>query len=354
MRTSIRNEDIMRNYIFALTAAAAVALTAMPVHATPAVPKKPTVGVRGAAQMAGTDGVFGQTYTLKSGFNYTVVSAEYSVTRSVAYDCTVPKADEKLVVLHVRIKNSNADDNYFDAGAHGWTAVDSDGNDHAGGTDYGRDITGKAIVPSLKPGQGYDDVYTSILVPAKGPLAKLILNNGRIGTADDVLRFNIGAGKNVIAPLPPYVADPADPTGVTALADISGKVGAFYPMGTFDVRFDNFQFSDGPVDGNNVDDGKRFIIATATFKYLGTGDDAAIYPSLFTTQATNSDDDDIQFDGGMTADKDEDVPSDRRIRTNDTYTIRFYGQVSIGTKLKTFTISEGDSRRYVYDISGYK
>jgi len=334
-----------------LAAVAVVAAIVIPAAAAPTTTKKPAVGVRGATQMAGADGVFGQTYTLKSGFNYTVVSAEYSVTRSNAYDCTVPKAEEKVVLLHVRIKNSAADDSYFDDNAHGWTAVDGDGEDHAGGTDYGRTTTGKAIVPTLKPGQGYDDVFTSILVPSKGPIVKLILNNGRMGTTDDVIRFNIGTGKNVIAPLPNFVCDPGDTSNVTALMDVPGKVGAFYPMGTFDVRFDSFQFSDGPVDGNNADEGKRFMIATATLRYLGNTDDAAIYPSLFTTKVTNSDGDDLQFDGGMKADKDEDVPSDKRIHAGDMYTIRFYGQLPTTTTLKTFTISEGDSRRYVYDIS---
>jgi len=313
---------------------------------SPAAPSKPAAPARG-----GADGVFGQTYTLKSGFNYTVISAEYTVTRSNGYDCTLPKADEKLVVLHVRIKNSASEDGYFDDTAHGWTAVDSDGEHHAGGTDYGRTSTGKAIVPTLKPGQGYDDVFTSILVPAKGPVVKLILNNGRMGTADNVIRFNIGAGKNVITPLPNYVCDMSDPSNVTALTEVPGKVGAFYPMGAFDVRFDSFHFTDGPVDGNNVDEGKRFMIATATFRYLGNTDDAAIYPSLFTTQVTNSEGDDVQFDGGMTADKDEDVPSDKRTHAGDMYTIRFYGQLPATSNLKTFTISEGDSRRYVYDIS---
>ena len=299
----------------------------------------------------GVDGVFGQTYRLKSGFDYTVLSAEYSVTRVNAFDCTVPTADEKVVLLHVRIKNAAADDNYFDSSAHGWSAIDEDGHGHAGGTDYGRTSTGKGMVQTIKRGQGYDDAFTSILVPSKGTVTKLVLGSGRANTDEQEIRFNIGSGKNVIAALPEYATDPSDSTGSTALTDIDGKIGAFYPMGTFDVRFDKLEFSDGPVDGNNADAGKRFMIVTVTFRYLGNNDDSAIYPSLFDTKTTNADGDDLEFDGGMIADRDEDVPGDHRVKWGEQYSIRFYGQLPKSMALKSFTISEGGSRRYVFGVT---
>jgi hypothetical protein len=97
-----------------------------------------------------TDGAFGQTYRLTSGFDYTVVSAAYVVSRVNAVDTHIPTVNEKFVVLHVRIKNPASSPMHFDPSAHSWSAISAAGVKHDGGTDYGRDTTGKGLEADVR------------------------------------------------------------------------------------------------------------------------------------------------------------------------------------------------------------
>ena len=62
---------------------------------------------------------------------------------------------------------------------------------------------------TLKPGQGIEDLIVPCLVPAETPLPKLILNAGREGTSDKVIRYMLGTGKNIVKPLSDLYVDPA-------------------------------------------------------------------------------------------------------------------------------------------------
>lgn len=69
-------------------------------------PKGPIV--LGTTQLPGDFGQIGQTYTLgqREPINFTLKSAEYAVTPFVVDNNTwVPKADEKLLILHYTVHN---------------------------------------------------------------------------------------------------------------------------------------------------------------------------------------------------------------------------------------------------------
>lgn len=308
-------------------------------------------GVKGQQQVAGGDGVFGQTYTMQSGFNYTLVSAEYSVARVCASEALVPEADEKLVVLHFKIKNANPEDEWFNSGNHAYKAVDTDGEDHEGGTDTGRTLTGKQPEFTLKPGQGYDDLYAAIKVPAKGGITKLILEQGRKGTQEEVIRFPIDSAKNIIAPLPEWARDPSDPSGATALSVVPATLATYYPCEESDIRVDSIQALDGSYAGHDPDDGKRFVLVTISLKNGVTSPDS-VYGGKFVAKITDSDGDSYDPVATLKARKDEDLEGE--IPVGGEIAARWLVQIPKGDSLKTFTIQENGSRTYSYDVSNVK
>jgi hypothetical protein len=303
-----------------------------------------------ANEMEGTDGEFGQTFTLKTGFDFTVSSAEYTVSRVSAGAVTIPKADEKLLIIHVKVRNGGTDEATFDPTAYAWTAVDTDGQEHAGGTDYGR-LSSEKAVGAMKAGAAYDDVFTSITLPARLKVVKLILSNGRVNTSDKVLRYKLGAGKNIIAPLPDFVRDPLDPDGETALSTIPHAHASFYyPLGLFDAQLLNIRYSDGPVGVNQADEGKHFMVVTLAFRNqspTATG----ISAGTFNAKVDDDADQDYPCDGAMPATVDEDVAPDQMVNPSETFKMRYYVQVPKTSVIRSFTISEGDSRSYVYTIA---
>jgi hypothetical protein len=95
--------------------------------------KKPPVNpTRGTTQVKGGDGVLGETYSLQSGFNFRITSAEFSIERFVAYENVYPKPDEKLLLMHVALKNANKEDNFFNTESHSFTIVDANDKDYQG------------------------------------------------------------------------------------------------------------------------------------------------------------------------------------------------------------------------------
>jgi hypothetical protein len=235
----------------------------MPATAVP-VKKKPPVAVKGTQQMAGSEGQFGQTYTVTAGdgfgpINFTLVSAEYSTDRvnmdtGVAY---APKANEKLLIIHYKYKNPQSDDLYISSRPL-FQAVDSN-NNTIQDADTSRRMSEKTqLGMTLKPGQGVDDLMTYIIVPADLKVPKLILQAGRAGSSDQVIRYPLDTGVNQVKPIPAPYADPTDSTGSTALQTIQATIGATYHAGYFDFSLDSVQIMPGPIGDKTADDGKSW------------------------------------------------------------------------------------------------
>lgn len=272
----------MKRVLLVLTA---VTVCALPAAAQTNKAKKkvpPTQQSRGTKQVAGGDGVFGEIYTLKSEFNFSLLSARYTIEPHNDYNGTMATNEEKLVWLTFAIKNSDSGKDHFWGGLD-VTLVDENEKNYNAGAGSVRLASqgGKEYSVTLKPGQGVgqqpdkDELSCAIAVPAKAKIKKIILNDGRKTVpSEKVVRYNIagfpgGSPKNVIAPLPKYAADSSDPTGATLAIPATAEPGNYYPAGYFAIRFDGILLSTvETLDKNKPEDGKQYAILTFTAKNI--------------------------------------------------------------------------------------
>jgi hypothetical protein len=133
-----------------------------------------------------------------------------------------PSAEEKLLVLRYTIHNPNKTERRYYWSTVGFTAVDAMNQNREFVQNAGSRETGEALNVNLKPAQKVE-AYTVIKVPAKGVVPKLIVKPESGG----VIRYDL---RGVAKPLTAPFADPADKTGATALKEIPGQNGQYYPL----------------------------------------------------------------------------------------------------------------------------
>ncbi|MCX6379279.1 MAG: hypothetical protein NT023_07340 [Armatimonadetes bacterium] len=268
--------------LFCGIAALSIAVNAAPPKKTPA--KKPPVKneTKGQGQLVGANGQFGMIYTLKDNLNFQIITARYTTDSYAAYAPLFPKADEKLVILDVAIKNTRAQD--FFTELNFFTLVDEKGELYPNGA-VTLDSKGvEALSINLRPGQGMgqpalkDGLHVGFVVPAKARIVKVMVNQGRLGKSEEVLRYfiadatkeeagEVGDPKNVIKPLADNVRDTSHPSGALALAEGKAKKGEYYSANTALLRFDKLEVSvEAKLDGNPPEEGKAFAIVTMTAK----------------------------------------------------------------------------------------
>jgi hypothetical protein len=333
-----------------LLAAAATAHT--PVHKTHPKPYS-----KGTSEMAGGRLQFGQTYTYNDNggpINIEIIKAAYSPGGFSASASSGVNADNahKLLMIYFRVKNSSSSDTYLRWGQY-FQLIDSNGNTITDSGDQRRLSATTPLGQMIKPGQGIDDLVDAIVVPAQGPITKIILQYGRMGTKDQVTRFDLGTAPNVIAPLPAPYANPSDPT--TLLPKIKAAVGTTYHAGGLDLALDSVSLAPGPIGNYTAASGKQFLVAKVTLSNPGLGqwyvhDD--IEPTLET------DDDQITDHNAVKADHDDDVEG-RQLQPGDSLTYRIIIQVPTDATLKTLSLVDnmgdsGMSSALVYDVSGVK
>jgi hypothetical protein len=329
-----------------------------PVHKVPAKP-----GTLGTTQMAGGDGQIGQTYTLTDDngygpFNFTIKSMEYSVApiNMAPGNSCAPKVDEKLLVIHYRIKNPNKDDFYY-SGNPFFQTVDANNETKDASGNVRRESEHDVIGVQVKPGQGIDDLITYAVVTAKGPLPKVILKYKRVGTHDEVTRFPLGTGANVVKPIPAPYADPSDPTGATPLAVIPAKIAMPYVAGFFGISLDSVAYAPGPFGDKTADDGKQFLVATVTVTNK-TWD--KIYFKDTLAAILKTDDDEKTTDYAMLKGKRDEGFDGDEFLPDEPHTIRLLFQIPKDAKAKTLSLAEnvdnsgGISRAFLYDLSDLK
>ncbi len=327
-------------------------------HATGQKPQNQT---KGTAPMAGGLGQFETTYTLVSsdGFgpvNFTLVSANYSVARVSMKpgDNYAPSADQKLLVIHYRLKNPNSADMYYSSRSL-FQAVDANNTIIEDCGESRRESNSKDMVgDTMKPGQGIDDLYTCIVLPYQAQITKLVLKLAKPGSKEMVTRYMTSGKTNVIKPLAAPYADPADKTGATALQTVTGVLGTTYPAGLYDVSLDSVALAAGPLAGVTADDGKQFFVATFTVTNKTTyafGFDGSLNFTLKT--------DDGKITDFIALKAKTDARSETQsLDPGESGTARCVIQITKGESLKTLTIAEpinnSLSRAYVYDVSGVK
>ena len=222
---------------------------------------------------------------------------------------------------------------------------------------------GEEFTANLKPGQGLGQVGLGnplqdiFEVPLNAKITKMMITKGRLGKNEEVVRYLMAGTDpaadphNIIAPLPPEVADPSDKSGATALPAGIGKMNTWCPAGLFAYKFTGLtsttdQISERLVPG----DGHKYMIATVVIKRLGQkpesiwgaqGDDVAI---------TDTDGEKNSRLLMMKASSYDPVREEQEIKMGDEVTVRFLFEVSKSATLKNLVLS-GGNYPWTFDLS---
>lgn len=360
--------------LFALPLVCGMTVSAFAQAKKPAAPpKKPPVKneVKGQGQLSGVYGTFGTTYSLQNNFNVTLLSAHYTEDVFAAYTTLAPATDEKIFVLEFALKNVSQSDNFFDAASF-ITLVDEKGTLYPDGSYRLRSNGEEDKSINLKPGQGVgqpnlkDPLEVAFKLPRKVRIVKIMINQGRLGKAEKVLRFPVagatkeeagedGDPKNVIAPLPENVRDDGDKSGAVGLAVGKGKIGEYVPSSVFQLRLDNVAASSEAIGETAPDEGKKWVIATVTAKsfvareysmFDVTGGDFPLH------ELTDGDGECYKPVFYRKAKKAEDA--EHTFKKDDEYTFRIVFAVPKDAAMKTLVLGAGNSRKWSYDVSSVK
>lgn len=304
--------------------------------------------VKGQVQMAGDNGQIGTIYTIgaEGPLNFTLNSAEFSATRSLAGEITIaPTAEQKLLILKATVHNPNKDLTNFDWGTLKLTAIDPNDVNHEAENFVVKQGTSETVTVDLKPAQKVDVFYV-IRVPLKGSIPKLMVAHYNGGK---VLRYDL---RQVAKGLPAPFADSAEKSGANGLAEIKAAADTFYPMTNFDVKLVGTAYSDKKLGENELEDGKQFFVATITLK------NGAATPQLydggtFTVTLTGDDDEKSDYNAILLKAK-RDEAANGELKSGEEYTGRVFFALPKDVKAKTLTLSEGESRTYVFDVSNTK
>jgi len=293
--------------------------------------------VKGQGQLSGAYGTFGQTYTMASGFNLTVINAKCSVEPYACYSNNgvwFPKAGEKLVILEFGLKNANPEDKDFGDGTGYFTLVDQAGEKYDSSGLAFESTGSKGVFITLKPGQGAgtpelkDPLRVGFLVPIKARVDKLIVHEGRKGKNEEVLRYLIAGSdaqadpKNVLKPLPDGIRDPEDKSGSVGLETGKAEVGKPFVSGAYRYVVSGVTKVEAPKFGDqDIEDGKAVWTATVSITSLGDG------LGLFDAQSdeifmADSDGERYQSMGYFKAKADEQADSARPMPKGEPYTVR--------------------------------
>lgn len=217
----------------------------------------------GTTQMKGSQPKFGETWTLgkTNPWNVTLKSAEYSVEQFQVGDRTYwPKANEKFLILHYTVHNPQPREALMRFDTLRFTVVDSTDNNWQGKGWVAEEQSGAAVNHRLKPAQKMQ-TRTAILVPASGVMPKLICE----GSDKLVLRYDLRKDvKGLAAPF----ADPSDPTGATALEEVSAQPGVYYPMAWWDIKLDSAALVTEEVKGATPPKDSQWLAIALTAKNI--------------------------------------------------------------------------------------
>ena len=297
--------------------------------------------------MAGVEGKIGQTYTLGTDnpINFTLNSAEYTLERvNIDTSSYAPNADEKLLLLRYTVHNPNKTERNYYWSTLTFTAVDAMNQNREFEQNVGSHETGEALNVNLKPAQKVE-AYTVIKVPAKGVVPKLIVKPESGG----VIRYDL---RGVAKPLTAPFADPADKTGATALKEIPGQNGQYYPLQNFDIKVLETGYADAL--GETVpEEGQKFFVATISMRN-GTKEEQRFYWATFKPTLTDGDGEAAEWPQSLfRATRNE--QAEGTLKPGQEYKARMYFPLPKDVAAKTLTLAEGEeSHIYTFDVSATK
>ena len=341
-----------RTSILALTALVAVPALAQTRTQTSATP--PTRVVQATTQLAGDVGTIGKTFTLGTGsnaINFTLTGAEFSVSRvTIGEDVYVPKANEKLLILRYTVHNPQKEDLRYFYRTLQFTVVDARNVNHENENYVGRDGTTDRLDITLKPAQKVG-AYAVIAVPAAGPIPKLIVN-----VEDDenkrVVRYDL---RGKVKALPAPFADPSDAAKVTALEAVPMKAGVYGPLGYFDLKLDSVALSTSPINGRELENGDRNLVAifTARNGVAKTAEVRSFFSQTFSFKLRDADGDVTEYDDSpLKVSRDESTSGS--LKPGEEMRFRVYFKLPANVKGRILNVVEEESHALVFDVSQAK
>ncbi|WP_019587628.1 DUF4352 domain-containing protein [Deinococcus apachensis] len=328
----------------------ALTLALIPVaHAATSTSTRPAQPVvQGTRQLDGQNAKVGQTFTLGKGspLNFTLKSAEYSTRRVViGGNVYYPKADEKLLILHYTVQNPQKTAARYYWADLKFTAVDAQDRNHEFIEAVAREGTTDKLEVNLKPAQKVD-VMTVIVVPAAGPVPKLIVQR-ESGTP--VLRYDLRTQtKGLLAPF----ADTADKSGATALAQVPAAKGKFVSLKWYDVRLDEAKFTTEALGGQAPGAGKRYLTATFTLKN-NLGRDTTFAWSDLKPTLKDADGERVEYNQTMLkASRDEKAGG--ALPKGEEARVRFYFELPENVAGDSVLLTDESGRTFVFDVKGAK
>lgn len=363
---------------FLLLSAAAILTTTFPLPASAAAAKKPApqkhaTDIKGQGQMVGGNGRFGVTYSLKNGFNVCLLGAHYSVDYFPAYDALFPDDNEKVLVIDFSVKNVHPEDTYVGFAGELFTVVDQRGNIYGdrGGSVALKSTGDEAFSPTLKPGQGmgqpslHDPLRDAIRMPGDARIVKIIMNQSRLNSNEQIVRYFIAGSTpaeaggtpdpaNVIGPLPTTVHDPSDKSGAVALPLGAGARigdGIEYPTGPFAIKLDSL--ADAPAglknNGNDPDEGKKFVILNVTLKNVDYKPQSLFDGSnTDIVRLVDTDGDQYEVVATLKPGSDASVDTQRMMEPGSTYQERFVFSLPTNAKAKQVIYAANRGRKWAF------
>lgn len=333
-------------FIIAVLLVAAVLLCIPAFSATKKKVTKPTTNKArlGTTQLDGNNAQIGTTYTLGkiNPINITLNKVEYTLEPVFfGNDPIWPKKDEKIMVLHYTLHNPNRSDFGLAWNNIEINAVDSSDKNWRFHTNVAIEATHECANMALKPAQK-TKVYACIVVPAKSEIPKVILQSSdRL-----VLRYDL-RGKAL--PLPTPIADPADPSGATALQEVPAKIGEWYPCLGLHEKIDSIAFSTDPVNGEGPKKGCRYLVVKGTAKNNTFSNDRFVW-STFKPKVIDSDGANLEQKGeALYASRDENLNAE--IGPGKELHFRYVFNAPEGASLKNLEFSQSGSHIFLYDLS---
>ncbi|MHB0935048.1 MAG: DUF4352 domain-containing protein [Armatimonadota bacterium] len=308
-------------------------------------PPAPKPAAPGTVQLAGDNGRFGNVYSIrKEGPLYFILkSAEFTTSQVLIGDTlVVPNAEEKLLVLHFSVQNPEKNEQFVRGDSLRFTVVDAMNVNHEAYGEWGDAASKSVLALSLKPAQKID-AYAVITVPAKGTVPKLLVLPGYEGNGP-ILRYDL---RGQIAGLPAPIADPADPTGATALEMVPGKVGVAYPYASFDVTVEGFSYSTTPLEGEELEEGARYLFITVLM-HNKTTQDVYTRSDTFNPVLTDTDGAELTYKELYLASSNRAIA--QHTRKGQQMRVRLCFEVPPGSTPAKLALKEGWSRAYEFEI----
>lgn len=196
----------------------------------------------------------------------------------------------------------------------------------------------------LKPAQRIE-AYACIVVPAATSIPKLMVMP-QLANDGPILRYDL---HDQVNPLPAPIADPADPTGATALEIVPAKPGEPYSLRNFDVAVEKTEMVTTALDAAAPANGDSYFVVTILVKNKLAIDSVLRFDTLQRT-LTNLDGQQLKANNNLLA-ATGNVGFNQKVAPGEEARVRFYFTVPKDTKLKSLGIKEATSRTYQYDVS---